>query len=109
MELTPKVGDVVIVEYASKSNMLSYMGVIQSVIENQYQVHLKKVVKKPFTLKEGDCDVVSKNNIASTIKNVTLNTRGQYLVDSTLSLDMWFLMNFKAGSLLGDNRELKEI
>ena len=42
---------------------------------------MKKVVKK-FTLKEGDCDVTSKNNIVTTIKKFKLNTQGQYLVDS---------------------------
>ena len=75
VELTPKVGDVVIVKYASKRKMLSYVGVIQSVIENQYQVqYMKKSGEKTFTLKEGDCVVVSKNNIASTIKNCKLDT-----------------------------------
>ena len=49
---------------------------------------MKKSCGKTFTLKEGDCDVVSKNNIASTIKNFKLNTQGQYLVDSVLPLDM---------------------
>ena len=38
VELTPQVRDVVIVKYVSKFKILSYMGVIQSVIENQYQV-----------------------------------------------------------------------
>ena len=38
VESTSQVGDVVIVEYASKFKMLSFMGVIQSVIENQYQL-----------------------------------------------------------------------
>ena len=37
-ELTLQVGDVVIIEYATKCKMLSYMDLIQSVIENQYQV-----------------------------------------------------------------------
>ena len=37
-ELTLQVGDVVIIDYATKCKMLSYMGLIQSVIENQYQV-----------------------------------------------------------------------
>ena len=51
------------------------MGVIQSVIENQYQVqYMKKSREKTFRLKEGDCYVVSNNNIASTIKNFKLNT-----------------------------------
>ena len=46
-ELTSQVGDVVIVKYATKCKMLSYMGVIQLVIENQYHVqYMKKVVKK---------------------------------------------------------------
>ena len=70
------------------------MGVIQSVIENQYQVqYMKKDGEKTFTLK-GDCDVVSKNNIASTIKNFKLDTRRQYLTDSVLPSDMWLLMDF---------------
>ena len=65
------------------------MGVIESVIENQYQVqYMKKSGEKRFTLKEGDCDVVSNNNIASTIKNFKLNTQGEYLVVSVLPLDM---------------------
>ena len=60
--------------------MLSYMRAIQSAIENQYQVqYMKKSGEKTFTLKEGDCDVVSKNKIASTIKNFKLNTQVQYL------------------------------
>ena len=60
--------------------MLPYMGVIQSAIENQYRVqYMKKSGEKIFTLKKGDCDVVSKNNIASTIKNFKLNTQGQYV------------------------------
>ena len=63
------------VEYAPKRKMLSYVGVIQSVIENKYQVqYMKKGGEKTFTLKEGDCVVVSKNNIASTIKNCKLDT-----------------------------------
>ena len=75
VELTPQVGDVVIVKYASKQKMLSYVSVIQSVIENQYHVqYMKKSGEKTFTLKEGDCVVVSKNNIVSTIKNFKLNT-----------------------------------
>ena len=49
----------------------------------------KKSFEKTFTLKEGDCDVVSKNNIVSTIKKFKLNTGRQYLVDSVLTLDMW--------------------
>ena len=55
--------------------MLPYMGVIQSAIENQYRVqYMKKSGEKIFTLKKGDCDVVSKNNIASTtIRYVTFN------------------------------------
>ena len=61
--------------------MLPYMGVIQSVIENQYQVQYMKKKKKDgektFPLKEGDFDVVSKNNIVTNIKKFKLNTQGQ--------------------------------
>ena len=95
VELIPQVGDVVIIEYTSKHKMLFYMGVIQSVIENQYQVqYMKTSAEKIFTLKEGDCDVLSKNSIVSTIKNFKLNTRELYLVDSVLPLDMSLLMDF---------------
>ena len=58
--------------------MLPYMGVIQSVIENQYQAQYmkKKSGEKTFPLKEGDCNVVSKNNIVTNIKKFKLNTQG---------------------------------
>ena len=47
VKLTPQFEDVVILEYALKRKILSYMGVIESVIENQYQVkYMKKVVEK---------------------------------------------------------------
>ena len=47
VKLTPQFEDVAILEYALKRKILSYMGVIESVIENQYQVkYMKKVVEK---------------------------------------------------------------
>ena len=76
-----------IIEYTSKHKMLSYMGVIQSVIESQYQVqYMKTSGEKIFKLKEGDCDVLSKNNIVSTIKTFKLNTRELYLGTILLKL-----------------------
>ena len=62
VELSPQVGNIVVVKYETKRKVLSYLGVVQSVDEEgKFQVqYLKRSGEKTYTLKEDDKDDVNK-------------------------------------------------
>ena len=86
----PQVGNVVVVKYATKKRTLTYLGIVQSVTEEdecdiQY---LKRSGGKTFSLKEGDTNIVDVNNTLVVLTNFPVNSRGQYIADTSFTLDM---------------------
>ena len=86
----PQVGNVVVAKYATKKRALTYLGIVQSVAEEDkcYIQYLKRSGGKTFSLKEGDIDIVDVNNILVVLTNFSVNSRGQYIVDTSFTLDM---------------------
>ena len=86
----PQVGNVVVVKYATKKKALTYLGIVQSVAEEDkcHIQYLKRSGGKTFSLKEGDIDIVDVNNILVVLTNFSVNSRGQYIVDTSFTLDM---------------------
>ena len=86
----PQVGNVVVVKYATKKRALTYLGIVQSVAEEDkcYIQYLKRSGGKTFSLKEGDIDIVDVNNILVVLTNFSVNSRGLYIVDTYFTLDM---------------------
>ena len=86
----PQVGNVVVVKYATTKRTLTYLRIVQSVTEEdecdiQY---LKRSGGKTSSLKEGDTNIVDVNNILAVLTNFPVNSRGQYTVDTSFTLDM---------------------
>ena len=86
----PQVGNVVVVKYATKKKALTYLGIVQSVAEEDkcHIQYLKRSGGKTFSLKEGDIDIVDVNNILAVLTNFSVNSREQYIVDASFTLDM---------------------
>ena len=87
----PQVGNVVVVKYAIKKRSLTYLGIVQSVTEEDkcHIIYLKRSGGKTFSLKEGDIDIVDVNNILAVLTNFSVNSRVQYIVDTSFILGMW--------------------
>ena len=75
--------NVVVVKYATKKRALTYLGIVQSVTEEDkcHIQYLKRKGRKTFSLKEGD-------NILAVLTNFSVNSRGQSIVDTSFTLDM---------------------
>ena len=86
----PEVQNVVAIKYATKKRALPYLGIVQSVTEEDkcHIEYLKRNGGKTFSLKEGDIDIVDVNNILVVLTNFSVNSRGQYIVDTSFTLDM---------------------
>ena len=86
----PQVGNVVVVKCATKKKALTYLGIVQSVAEEDkcHIQYLKRSGGKTFSLKEGDIDIVDVNNILAVLTNFSVNSREQYIVDASFTLDM---------------------
>ena len=86
----PQVGNLVVVKYATKKRALTYLGIVQSVTEEDtcHIQYLKVSGGKTFSLKEGDIGIVDINNILVVLTNFSVNSRGQYIVDTSFTLDM---------------------
>ena len=86
----PEVQNVVVVKYATKKRALAYLGIVQSVTEEDkcHIEYLKRNGGKTVSLKEGDIDIVDVNNILVVLTNFSVNSRGQYIVDTSFTLDM---------------------
>ena len=80
----------VAVKFATKKRALTYLGIIQSVTEEDkcHIQYLKRSRGKTFSLKEGHVDIVDVNNILVVLTNFSVNLRGQYIVDTSFTLDM---------------------
>ena len=85
----PQVGNVV-VKYAAKKRALTYLGIVQSVTEEDkcHIQYLKRSGGKTFSLKKDDIDIVDVNNILVVLTNFPVNSRGRYIVDTSFTLDM---------------------
>ena len=65
---SPPVGDVIIVKYATKKKVLTYLAVVQSVNDDEFSVQfLKSSGAKTYSIKEGDTDVVKAEDIVNII------------------------------------------
>ena len=86
----PQVGNVVVVKYATKKRALTYLGIVQSVTEEDkcHIQYLKRSGGKTFSLKKDDIDIVDVNNILVVLTNFPVNSRGRYIVDTSFTLDM---------------------
>ena len=86
----PQVGNVVVLKYATNKRALTYIGIVQSVIEeDKCQVqYLNRSSDKTFSLKEGDMGIVDVNNILVVLRNFSVNSRGQYIADTSFTLNM---------------------
>ena len=86
----PQVGNVIVVKYATKRRAFTYLGILLSVTEED-KCHIQYLTRsggKTFSLKEGDRDIVDVNNILAILTNVSVDSRGQYIVDTIFTLDM---------------------
>ena len=79
-----------VVKDATKKKALTYLGIVQSVAEEDkcHIQYLKRSGGKTFSLKEGDIDIVDVNNILAVLTNFSVNSREQYIVDASFTLDM---------------------
>ena len=86
-----QVGNVAVVRYATKKWALTYLGIVQSVTEEDkcHIIYLKRSGGKTFSLKEGDIDIVDVNNILAVLTNFSVNSSRQYIVDTSFILVMW--------------------
>ena len=76
----------IVVKYATKRRAFTYLGILQSVTEED-KCHIQYLTRsggKTFSLKEGDRDIVDVNNIFAILTNFSVNSRGQYIVDTIL-------------------------
>ena len=80
----------VFVKYATKKRALTYLGIVQSVTEDDkcHIQYLKRSGGKRFSLKEGDIDIVDVNSILAVSTNFSVNSRVQYIVDTSFILGM---------------------
>ena len=79
------------IRYATKKWALTYLGIVQSVTEEDkcHIIYLKRSGGKTFSLKEGDIDIVDANNILAVLTNFSVNSSRQYIVDTSFILVMW--------------------
>ena len=80
----------VVVKYATKKRALTYLGIVQSVTEEDkcHIQYLKRSGGKTFSLKEGDIDIANVYNILAVLTNFSVNSRGLYMVYTSFTLDM---------------------
>ena len=79
-----------VIKYEIKKRALTYLGIVQSVIEEDkcHIQYLKRSGGKTFSLKEGDMDIVDLSNILAVLIKCSVNTRGQYINYTSFTLDM---------------------
>ena len=60
---------------------------------------LERCGEKTFTVKDGDTDIIYKENVLLKLNSVSVNSRGQYVVDETLEVNLdswtWLLYHIK--------------
>ena len=81
------IGDIVLVEYQLRKTFLKYLGLVQDITDGCYTVQfLKRSGEKTFTIKIGDKDNVTRENIRNIIQEgqFSVNIRGQYIIDEPL-------------------------
>ena len=75
--------------YAVGKRNLYYLGVIQHISHDDLLVQfLKRSGEKTFIIKDGDTDTIYKENLLLMLNSVSVNSRGQYVVDETLEVNL---------------------
>ena len=76
--------------YITKKSALTYTGIVQSVEEDKCHVqYLTRSGGKILSLKEYEMDIVDVNDILAVLTNFSVNSRGQYIIGTSFTLDMW--------------------
>ena len=75
--------------YAVGKRNLYYVDVIQHISHDDIFVQfLKRSGEKTFTIKDGDTDTIYKESMLLKLSSVSVNSRGQHVVDETLEVNL---------------------